>query len=92
MGRFVLWGPVERVRDVFFLLSRSRRAVSQHTSDLWLWWGHCLQTVPELDVQRSGNEWGAACLGAAPHLAPGVTVSINLGSVSIVNCNLMLRY
>lgn len=77
---------------MFLLLSRSSRAVSQHTSDLWLWWGRCLQTVPALDVQRSGNERGAACLGAAPGLGPGLTVSINLGSVCIVDCNPVLRY
>lgn len=86
LGRFVLWGPVERVRDVFFLLSRSRRAVSQHTSDLWLWWGRCPQTVQVMDVQRSGNEQRA--LGSAP----GVTMSFNLGSVCTVHCSLALRY
>lgn len=54
--------------------------------------GRCLQTVPVLDVQRSGNKLGAACLEAAPGSAPGVTVSFNLGSVCTVYCNLVLRY
>ena len=75
----------------FFLLPHSCRAVSQYT-DLRLWWGCCLQTVPVLDVPRSGNGWGAAWLGAAPGLAPGVTVSFNLGSGCTVRCTLVLRY